>query len=218
MQAVDTVDETPEEDEYELPPHVFAQVGRGVVRLFRIVFPQPLAPTRWRYVWQSLFLALAFACFSGPLSRHLPWRFLSDARWQILWDLRLMDDLRSSPASFLRGLAIFGKQVVLIGPLQEELLYRGLPILFARFVERRLPSRTGKAGVVAIGVCSSVYFAWGHNPISWSLPLPQLTFGLVAWWMAWNRGLRYSWLMHASVNLLFLAMMAERIWMFTSRH
>lgn len=115
-------------------------------------------------------------------------------------------------SKFWRLLAIAAYQSVVRAPLREEVLYRGLPILLARFAERRLPSKAGRIVILVIAALASLDFASIHNPMPWTMPLPQLSFGIGAWWVAWNRGIRYSILMHFAVNLIFLVAMVERIW------
>jgi len=208
--------DTPEDD-YEPPPHVFALLAQGaggLLRMFAGLLKGP-APerTRWCKVWPTAVEAISYAFFVTflPLWR-LPGRYQADARWLAWLNIRLVDARWRAPDEFWPLVALSGAWIVLVGPLCEELLFRGLPSLAARALERRLSPRTGGAAVLALAAVSSLVFAWMHHRVLGAMPLPQLAFGALAWSVAWRRGLRYSVLLHVFVNFFLFAPGVVRIY------
>lgn len=212
MQAVEPI---VAEDEYEPPPHVVARLWGGVVKLFRLAFRGPPERTRWQYVWPTLFAALTYTYLSQHLSQHLPYRFLADGRWLVYMAADLTVTAQTDIPEFLTKVATYGKEIVFIGPVLEELMFRGLPILIARFAERRLSPSAGRGVALLIAAMATLLFAWVHHPVVGAMPLPQLVFGALAWTVAWRWGLRYSVLLHLCVNLIFMFLIVERIMMLT---
>ena len=95
-------------------------------------------------------------------------------------------------------------KVVVIAPLLEEVVFRGVPSLLLRRVWRvRNRQSTSDAWYWTLVIASSLLFAIMHginDQGTIHLPLPQLVVGFVLWRTAINRGLRYSILMHATYN------------------
>lgn len=191
--------ETPEDD-YEPPPHIFARLGRSGAKLYRLLFPNR---TRWSWVGLTLFEAMTYVYFSPLLASHLPSRLNADNRWGVWMSFEMIDAAHRSQEAFLRLVTEYGVWIVLIGPFREEILFRGLPILLARWLTKRLSPTAGRIAAVSIAVVSSLLFAWMHHPVPGAMPLPQLLLGALAWTVAWRQGLRYSVLLHVLVNLLF---------------
>jgi hypothetical protein len=203
----------PEEDDYQPPPHVFAQLGHGLLRLYRFAFRMPLHPMRWRNVGWSIFAAMTYIVLARPLSLHLPGRFQADGRWQMSMFFELVDAARTNLQRFAFDVTYYARYIVFLGPLREELAFRGLPILLARFAEQKLSAKAGRAVSLSIAATATLLFAWMHHPVLGAMPLPQLAFGVMAWIIAWNWGLRYSLLFHMSVNLLLMARTIEHVLM-----
>jgi membrane protease YdiL (CAAX protease family) len=102
---------------------------------------------------------------------------------------------------------------VLIGPLIEEALFRGVPLLITNALKRsgrfdpQEPIRIGQRVLPAhwlIGVLAALLFSVSHGlgDAYPHFPLPQFIAGLWFWWVAYSRGLRYSILMHGTYNLI----------------
>lgn len=206
LRRVETLESQVEELDYEPPPHVFARIGAGVLRSGRAVFAGriPWCRSRWRRSWVGLvvFEALLYLNLAPVLLRHLPFQFRADAQWLWWRNFRLTQAMGHDRDAFLR-LALFdGAWTALVAPFYEELLFRGVPILLARSLERIFRPIEGRTAVVAIALASTLLFAWMHHRVVEALPMPQLLFGTLAWFSAWRWGLRYSILLHVLVNLL----------------
>lgn len=98
---------------------------------------------------------------------------------------------------------------ILLAPVLEESLFRGLPYLLSRFLERRqlVSEATRPLRCWAIGGTAAILFALTHadrGPI-FHLPLAQLLFGLFSWRIINDRGLRYSMLFHATHNFILIS-------------
>lgn len=96
--------------------------------------------------------------------------------------------------------------VVVLAPVVEELLCRGIPSLLVRGLwKTRNWSADAKSNWYwLVGSISAFLFSIMHGlgDKTMHLPLPQLFMGFVLWHVAMQRGLRYSILMHATYNLL----------------
>jgi membrane protease YdiL (CAAX protease family) len=95
---------------------------------------------------------------------------------------------------------------VIVAPLIEELLFRGVPFVLFRAVQRW--NGWGEKGrqtlCWTLGGMAAVLFAVAHGieGTKVHLPLPQLVLGLWSWHVINQRGLRYSILLHATYNSL----------------
>ena len=146
------------------------------------------------------------------LGKHLPAFLKSDARREFYYSLHLVQAAQEGRAQFLKYLAWEELYAIVYAPLTEEILFRGLPILLARWLLGRLSSDTGRWAAGVTAVIATLAFAWAHNPHWGYLPLPQLILGIAAWMTAWRWGLRYSMLLHFSVNLGASLIPAVVIW------
>ncbi len=121
----------------------------------------------------------------------------------------------------LRGnLLGFFALAVVIFPVMEEAIFRGLPSLLMRLTTKP-ETRARLVLWLLFGLASSLLFASLHGLkqigapthesfVFQTLPVPQLLMGLWAWRVATLRGLRYSMLLHATFNFssLILAFVA----------
>ena len=111
---------------------------------------------------------------------------------------------------------------VLVAPVVEELIFRGIPGLLMRFATKP-QTRARHIAWMVFGLASSLLFASMHGMqrigtpphqiITFqTLPLPQFLVGLWAWRVATQRGLQYSMLLHATYNLIpfMLSLQATR--------
>ncbi|HVF85079.1 MAG TPA: CPBP family intramembrane glutamic endopeptidase [Abditibacteriaceae bacterium] len=96
--------------------------------------------------------------------------------------------------------------VVVVAPIFEELLCRGVPSLLVRGIwkTRNWSVDARSHWYWILGSTSAFLFSVAHGlgDKTMHLPLPQLIMGFVLWHVAMQRGLRYSMLMHATYNLL----------------
>lgn len=111
----------------------------------------------------------------------------------------------------LRGnLIVFFALAVIVFPVMEEAIFRGLPNLVMR-LSTRPETRLRFVLWLLFGLASSLLFAALHGMRQigvppharfafQTLPVPQLLMGLWAWRVATLRGLRYSMLLHATFN------------------
>lgn len=111
------------------------------------------------------------------------------------------------------GLIVVLLVAVLIGPLLEEAIFRGVPLLITNALKRsgrfepQKPIRVLQWVLPAhwlIGLLAALLFSVSHGLGDSYLhfPLPQFMAGLWFWWVAYSRGLRYSILMHGTYNLI----------------
>ncbi|GHG00980.1 hypothetical protein GCM10017783_11460 [Deinococcus piscis] len=105
----------------------------------------------------------------------------------------------------LAGVALLLAVVV---PVIEELIFRGIPLLLRLGLWRALPARHHRAVTLVLGLVSAVVFAQAHNLVPGTLPLPQLWLGLLTWYAASTRGLRYSMLLHGLNNAVVVALVS----------
>lgn len=95
---------------------------------------------------------------------------------------------------------------IILAPVIEESLFRGLPYLLNRFLaQRNLISAAARPLFFwATGGCAAILFALAHadRGPTFHLPMAQLLFGLLSWRIINKRGLRYSMLFHATHNLI----------------
>lgn len=95
---------------------------------------------------------------------------------------------------------------VVVAPVLEETLFRGLPFWVWRTVAARLPLRDGRREMIGwiIGGATAICFALAHGIGSHTihLPLPQLLMGFWLWHVINRRGMRYSILLHGVYNLI----------------
>lgn len=103
---------------------------------------------------------------------------------------------------------------VLVAPLIEESVFRGIPFVLLRSVNKSATiSQTTRAATFwVLGCCGAVLFALSHVGaiLSPHLPLPQLMFGLWSWRVVNLRGLRHSFLLHGVYNSVLMGLMAVR--------
>lgn len=128
--------------------------------------------------------------------------------------------LASVPAYLISAERLFGRHdelsgdwvfdilmIVVVAPLTEEPLLRGIPLwLYHRWEHRlwthyRSPS---PSTYWALGLPSSYIFAILHGSGFAEFPVPQFILGLSAWRVGVRRGLRHSILLHAVFNALVL--------------
>ena len=110
-----------------------------------------------------------------------------------------------SIAALLKNPALLLLLGVVVAPLWEELVFRGLPSWLLRRVRRNQNQSLATRDVWFWTLCvvSSFAFAIVHGANDKGeihLPLPQLVMGFLLWRVAIERGLRYSILMHATYN------------------
>lgn len=96
--------------------------------------------------------------------------------------------------------------VVVMAPVLEELLCRGIPSLLVRGIwkTRDWSEDARSHWYWLLGSISAFLFSIAHGlgDKAMHLPLPQLLMGFILWRTAMKRGLRFSMLMHATYNLL----------------
>ncbi|RYG24631.1 CPBP family intramembrane metalloprotease [bacterium] len=164
-------------------------------------------------MWYVFVLALADLTIADRIFAFLPGRFHPDPRPFLRDRLELMGAALSNQSEFLQKAASMVDDAVLLAPVVEEVLFRGLPILVARSLERRLCRNAGRWSVLTIGTFSSLFFAWLHNPFLGSMPVSILVFAILAWCVAWNWDLRNSILLHIFVNGLIYAEVLQQVMM-----
>ena len=93
---------------------------------------------------------------------------------------------------------------VVLAPILEESLFRGLPFLAWRRLTPSNRSYRQAHHLIfwGLGGLMAVAFALAHVNFKtgFQLPLPQLLFGLWSWRVTAIRGFRYSMLLHAAYN------------------
>ena len=112
---------------------------------------------------------------------------------------------------------------VIVAPLLEELIFRGIPMLLMR-LSTKAETRARFVFWIVFGIASAVLFSSMHGlkqvgvpphlrTVFQTLPLPQLVLGLWLWRVATQRGLQYSMLLHGTFNLVTftLALQAMRV-------
>jgi membrane protease YdiL (CAAX protease family) len=96
--------------------------------------------------------------------------------------------------------------VVVLAPVLEELMCRGIPSLLVRGIwkTRNWSEDARSHWYWLLGSISAFLFSIAHGlgDKAMHLPLPQLLMGFILWRTAMKRGLRFSMLMHATYNLL----------------
>jgi membrane protease YdiL (CAAX protease family) len=96
--------------------------------------------------------------------------------------------------------------IVVLFPLGEELLFRGVPMLVLWWSGRTKPvlERANSPWAWALGVVAALMFSLAHGVGSpgFHLPLPQLFLGVWLWWVVTRRGFGYGILAHGTYNLI----------------
>ena len=154
----------------------------------------PVVPDKRHWVRRTMLEALALLAINLPLGL-------------LILALRL-DFLRASDANvegleMVRNLSpwLLLVAAVVLAPLVEEALFRGLPRLAYRAAD---PPARNRVAFWVVGGLAAALFAWLHSfgGAGLALPLPQLLLGLWSWKVVNERGLRYSVLLHGTYNLL----------------
>lgn len=202
-----------EVDDYELVPNVFEQVGRGFARLWARIRRRP---TNWQFVVQSIGLGVIDQALSRWLMPHLPIRFTTLLAHRPSYLSTLYIAATKYPDTYLNLVVRAGIDLVLFTPVFEETVFRGLPIVLGREAVRRFSPAAGKSLAITLAVSSTLLFAWLHSRVLGTLPVPQLVFGMLAYFVAWNRGLRYSILLHMASNLTAYILMIRFLHVITS--
>ena len=101
---------------------------------------------------------------------------------------------------------------VVLAPVLEELVFRGVPLALFRRVRAGLGARAGAVGW-ALGGTFAALFAVAHafGGASFAFPLPQFLLGLWSWRVALERGLPHSMLLHAVYNFVPAAILAATV-------
>lgn len=90
--------------------------------------------------------------------------------------------------------AWFFIQAIVFAPVWEELVFRGIPLILYDIWQSRF-------SFWLLGLLSAFLFASGHTPTVLPWPVTQFLGGLLLWWVATDRGLRYAMLPHSLINL-----------------
>lgn len=188
-----------------LPPPIpepFGEISRRATPDFA---PQNPAPDKREFFAKTVkegLLLILFNAFFGAILHALHLRFFlpSDANSGALAEV-----MKKPLLMFLLA--------VIVAPLWEELVFRGVPSLLVRGVWklRAWSADARENWYWGFGTVAAFLFAVAHGlgDKTPHLPLPQLLMGFFLWRAAMTRGLRYSMLLHATYNFVpFLLILA----------